>query len=357
VDFEQFSNVPFSIPPDTPNDGSLNVGVTICGDTAIEADEEIFVFFSNVTGGAVCAPDGCIAIGTITNDDGPPSISINNISVSEPVIAGSSKTASFTVSLHHAFAQDVSVHFATRDGTAKAACGLVICDYFSTSGTLTIPANTLSATIPVTIRGDGRSEPSETFFVDLSSPSPTGVTILNGTGQATIRDTTLTIGGFDLSPDDAVVENGDTVAFDLVWTVPEGQTWHDLKSIDFRIGGYGNPVLWVRWDETSNTFSLCEKAGKDSGSVAPADPGAPPEICGPGAAPGSAAPLVTPSAQLVLADTTVVGSGPTGTSVNLHLVVSFGPEIKSHSYPVELSVADDFGNKDKFFRASEVTVE
>ena len=359
VDFEQFTNVAFSIPPNTPN-GTLSVNITICGDTTVEPDEQIAVFLSNVAGGAFCTPESCTAIGTIVNDDGPPTVSINSISVSEPAFAGSTKTASFTVSLHHPFSQNVSVHFATRDGTATSACPLFgVCrrDYVSTSGTLTVPANALSATIPVTILGDGIQEPDETFFVDLSSPSPAGVTILNGTGRATIRDTTLTIGGFDLSPDDAVVENGDTVAFDLVWTVPEGQNWHDLKSIDFRIGGYGNPVLWVRWDEASNTFSLCEKAGKDSGSVARANPGDPPATCGPGAAPGSATALATPSAQLLLADTTVVGSGPTGTSVALHLVVSFGPEIKSHSYPVELSVADDFGNTDKFFRASEVTVE
>jgi hypothetical protein len=76
--------------------------------------------------------------------------------------------------------------------------------------------------------------------------------------------------------------------------------------------------MWVRWDEASNTFSLCDKAGKDSGSVAAREPGR-----------------------------------PTGD----HLVVSFGPEIKSHSYPVELSVADDSGNTDRFFRPSEVTVE
>jgi len=114
-------------------------------------------------------------------------------------------------------------------------------------------------------------------------------------------------------------------------------------------------VLWVRWDESSNTFSLCELGGKDA---AQADhQGGPPVDCGPGAVPGSAAPLFTPSAQLILADTTVTGSGPTGLSVALHLVVTFGPEIKAHSYPVGLAAADDFGNEDRFVRASEVTVE
>jgi hypothetical protein len=364
VDFVPFSNVPFSIPPNTPN-GTLSVNITICSDAVIEPDEHIFVSLTNVAGGAFCTTESCAAIGTIVNDDGPPTVSINSISVSEPALPGLTRTASFTVSLHHPFAQDVSVQYATRDGTAKSGCSFfsIACpDYVAKSGTATVPASTatvtnLSTTIPVTIRGDGIQEPDENFFMDLSTPSPAGVTILNGTGRATIRDTTLTLnlGDFDLSPDHAIVENGETIAFDVVWTVPEGQVWRDLKSIDFRIGAPGDPILWVRWDELSNTFSLCEIGGKDA---AQADHrGGPPVHCGPGATPGSAAALVTSSAQLLLADTTVVGSGPTGQSVALHLVVSFGPEIKTHSYVVGLAAADDFGNEDKFVRASEVTVE
>ena len=350
VDFVPFSNVPFNIPPNQPN-GTLSVNITICGDTTIEPDEQIFVSLTGVAGGAFCTSESCAAIGTIINDDGPPTVSINSISTSEPALVNSTRSASFTVSLHHAFSQDVFVNFATRNGTAKICtqpllnCG----DYFATSGTLKIPANSLSAQIPVLIRGDGIQEPDENFFMDLSSPSPAGVTILNGTGQATIHDTTLTLGAFDVSPDDASVENGDTVAFDVVWTVPDGRNWHDLNTIDIRIGE-GQPVLWVRWDEASNTFSLCSKGGSSSA-------GGTPVHCGPGQAPGSEASLVTPSAWLSLADTTVTGSGPNGPSVALHLVVGFGPDIKSHTYPVELAVTDDFGNSDKFVRATTVTVE
>ena len=362
VDFVSFSNVPFTIPAGFT--GPLSVNITVCGDTTIEPDEQIFVSLTNVTGGAFCTSESCAAIGTIANDDGPPSVSINSISVSEPAFAGTTRTASFTVSLNHPFSQDVSVHFATRDGTATSACSLFkICspDYVATSGTVTIPASTstvtnLSATIPVTIRGDGITEPDQSFFMDLSSPSPSSVTFLNSTGTATIHDTTLTIGAFDLSPDDALVENGDTLAFDLTWTVPDGEAWHDLKSLDFRIGNYGAPVLWVRWDEGSNTFSLCEVGGKN-GAQAHHAGGPPPANCGPGAAPGSETLLVAPAAQLVLADTTVTGSGPSGPSVALHLVVRFGPEINAQSYPIWLSVVDDFGNVDQLVRSGEVTIE
>jgi len=360
VDFISFSNSPFSIPANSLP-GTLNFAVTICGDGAIEPDEHILLSVVLPQGGGLtCLTESCFAIGTIVDDDGTPSISIGSISVSEPAIAGSTRTVSFPVTLSHPTSLPVSVHFATRDGTAKArTLSSFRADYIGTSGTLNITTmpttpGQSTANINVTILGDGIQEPSETFFVDLSSA--VNATIFAGTAQATIRDTTLTIGAFDLSPDQAVVENGDTIAFDIVWTVPDGETWHDLKSLDFRIGDYGEPVLWVRWDEASNTFSLCGVGGSNAAQTHHGG-GQPPANCGPGSAPGSETPLFTSSAQLVLAETTVTGSGPTGLSVALHLVVSFGPEINARSYPIWLSVADDFGNEDKFVRAGEITVE
>src|SRR6185503_8019238 len=117
VDFQPFSNSTFSIPPNTPN-GTLSVNITICGDTTIEPNEQIFVFFSNVVG-ADCSLEGaCNGIGTIVNDDGPPAITINNVVVS--TVQGIRKNAVFTVSLNHPSTLPVSVDFVTRDGTAKA---------------------------------------------------------------------------------------------------------------------------------------------------------------------------------------------------------------------------------------------
>ena len=356
VDFIQFTNSPFSIPPNTPN-GTLSVNITICSDAVIEQDEQILVTLTNVAGGAFCfsdTPVACVGIGTIVNDDGPPSMSINDIVVSEPSGTSATRTAFFTVSLHHLTAQTVTAHFAT------SACPL-ICEFVPTSGTLTIPPNTLSGTIPVTIRNDNFIGSNQSLTMTLSSP--TNATIFDGTGFATIVEAPLfspfnpPIGAFDLSPDEATVENGVVVDYELVWTVPDGQTWHDLKSIDFRIGAPGNPVLWVRWDEASNTFSLCGLDGGDAAHDRAAQHGEPPVVCGAALAPGSAAPLVTPSAQLLLADTTVVGSGPTGPSVALHLAVAFGPKINTRQYPIELSVANDFGGVAKFFHATDVTVE
>lgn len=348
VDFVQFSSVPFSIPPNTPN-GTLSVNIAVCGDTVIEPNEQIFVFFSNVSG-ADCSLEGtCSAVGTILDDDGPVRISINNVATSEPAFFGLQKTVSFTVSLNHPSTQSTSVHFATSDGTAKCCPTLLSTgDYVSTSGTLIIPAGTLTGLIPVTINGDGIAEPNQTFFVNLTNPI--NATIFDGTGQGTILDTTLTIGGFDLSPDNARVQNDEVVNYSLTWTVPEGEVWHDLKSLDLRLRQGNQIALWIRWDEASNTFSLCQRIGS-RGNGKPGSAVA----CTPGQPPDSLPLLQGELAQLHLAEATITGSGPTGRSVTLNLPISFTGNAEGH-YVVELAATDDFGNQDDFVDASVLLV-
>ena len=367
VDFEQFSNVPFTIPANTPN-GTLSIGIRICGNTVIEPDEHILVTIV-VTSGAACTAESCTAIGTIRNDDGPPTMSINSISTSEPVTG--SKTATFTVSLSHPSAQQISVNFRTRDGTARAACfncqpPVVSPDYNASSGNLIIPPFALSGPITVTILSGVNNEPDETFFVDLSAPVNASIAFGGGAGRATIRDTTLSIGGFDLSPDDARVQVGEMLSYTVDWTVPAHQVWRNLKTIDFRLRGAHDTLLWLRWDEASNTFSLCHKGGDggagqghghDDGNGRGAHVAASKVVCSPGELPGAMAVLTTPFARLHLADTAVIGSGPTGQVVTLKLALSLRGKSAGHHYRVELAATDDFGNQDRFVQASTLHVE
>ena len=172
VDFIEFVNVPFSISAGATNEslaaGNVRVSITVCGDTTIEPNQPFAVFFTNVVG-AVCTGDGsCFGTATILNDDGPPSIRINNISVSEPVIG--TKGATFTVSLSHASTTATTLNFITRDGTAKARCAncqpaVVVPDYEPNRGNLSIPAGALSGSISVTILGGGANESSLTGTV------------------------------------------------------------------------------------------------------------------------------------------------------------------------------------------------
>jgi Calx-beta domain/FG-GAP-like repeat len=108
-----------------------------------------------------------------------PSVSINDVTVTE----GNTGTvnATFTLTLSAASNVDVTAHYATADGTATVGS-----DYTATSGTVTIPAGQTTRTIAVAVKGDRLPEPSETFAVNLSTP--TNATIADAQAICTILD-------------------------------------------------------------------------------------------------------------------------------------------------------------------------
>jgi len=116
-----------------------------------------------------------------------PSLSIVGVSQSE----GNSGNSlyNFTVSLSAASTQTVSVNYSTSDGTAKVSDN----DYVAASGTLVFLPGETHKVIPVSVIGDTRFEPNETFTVSLSAPSNAQIatnsalgTILNDDAQPTI---------------------------------------------------------------------------------------------------------------------------------------------------------------------------
>ena len=109
----------------------------------------------------------------------PLRIGIGNVSVLE----GNAKTraATFTVSLSRKSVLPVTVDYATVAGTATAGS-----DFTARTGQhLTIAAGSTSAAIAVQVKGDGTTEPNETFKVHLSNPT-SGAGIKRGNGTATI---------------------------------------------------------------------------------------------------------------------------------------------------------------------------
>ncbi len=61
--------------------------------------------------------------------------------------------------------QELSVDYATRDGTARAGS-----DYLAVSGTLKLYPDETQAVIPVEILGDTSPEPDEVFYLDVTNP-------------------------------------------------------------------------------------------------------------------------------------------------------------------------------------------
>ncbi|OUR64523.1 hypothetical protein A9Q79_04260 [Methylophaga sp. 42_25_T18] len=144
-------------------------------------DTSIFTIFEVADSEAVFGEDNGAAV----------AFGARNIGIDDGgFIPGGSVFAEFTVSLSSASTVDVLVDFVTADGTAiSGGSGIAENDYGSTSGTVTIPAGSLSATIQVEIFGDNVTEITEQYFVTLSAP--VNATIADGTGVGTILDNDL----------------------------------------------------------------------------------------------------------------------------------------------------------------------
>jgi len=106
-------------------------------------------------------------------------VSIDDVTVTE----GDTGTvdAVFTVSLSAASSQEVTVDYATADGTATAGS-----DYVAGAGALTFIVGDTEETITVAVSGDLLDEPDETFLVNLAKP--TNATLSDGLGQGRIRN-------------------------------------------------------------------------------------------------------------------------------------------------------------------------
>ncbi len=153
---------------------SLVVPIRTIGDTVIEANETVIFSIVGVTNAVVGQVS---ATGTITDDDTPPSATINNVSQAE---GNSGFTfATFTITLSRAPSAAVSVVARTANGTARAAG-----DYSAVNTTVRFAAGQRTATVRVPIAGDRLREANETYTVRLSSP--VGITIARATGNGTI---------------------------------------------------------------------------------------------------------------------------------------------------------------------------
>jgi hypothetical protein len=107
---------------------------------------------------------------------GLPALSINNVAQVEST---SGQTAFvFTVSLSQASKRQVSVQYATADGTATAAGN----DYVPTAGTLAFAPGQTTETITVLVNGDSVPFSPEWFDVNLSAANRASIAKATGVG-------------------------------------------------------------------------------------------------------------------------------------------------------------------------------
>lgn len=86
-------------------------------------------------------------------------------------------TYRFTINVTPTCSKPITVNYKTVDATAVAGK-----DYTALTGKLTIPANTLSAYVDVTVLKDSLRQEDQTFTLELSAPTNASI---SGTGKAT----------------------------------------------------------------------------------------------------------------------------------------------------------------------------
>jgi len=125
------------------------------------------------------------------------SVSVNDASAKEGSLA-TPGIVTFTVSVSGLRLDQVTVNFATVDGTAHAGT-----DYVAKVGILTFPTSSSSQQVAITLKGDDLPEPSTAFTLQLSNPTNAAPGDMTGTGTIQNDDLQFSVG-------DASVNEGDS---------------------------------------------------------------------------------------------------------------------------------------------------
>ncbi|WP_166830836.1 Calx-beta domain-containing protein [Thalassoroseus pseudoceratinae] len=147
--------------------------VDVAADNVVELDERFFVDITNLdpSGRAVTLGDS-EGVGTIRNDD-TATISVGNLTQNE-----NAGPMTFLISLDSPVDVATTVQYATATNTADSS------DFTSRSGSVTIPAGSLSVPVTVPVSADNTVELDERFLMNLSNPNASGRAVGLGLAQA-----------------------------------------------------------------------------------------------------------------------------------------------------------------------------
>ena len=173
IDYEAVPSATVSI-----SAGSLTgiARVVILGDTLDEENETYKVNLSSPVNATLAAAPNSQGIGTVLDDDAAPSLSIDDVSITEG--NSGTKNLKFTVSLSAVSAKTISVNYTTADGTARSSDS----DYGAANGTLVFTVGITTRTINVVITGDTKVEGNETLSLLLSGANKASIGRARGVG-------------------------------------------------------------------------------------------------------------------------------------------------------------------------------
>jgi uncharacterized delta-60 repeat protein/CSLREA domain-containing protein len=166
-----------------------------------------------------------------------PTVSINDTFKSE---TDEPNETSFAVSLSAAVNFPVTVKYATADGTATSPS-----DYQAATGTVIFQPGESSKILSVTVNGDATYEDTETFFVDLSTP--TNAVIDRGRGTALIINDDLTGGVIEFDQSSYTVAEGSS----LTVTVKRGLQTNLAVDVDYSTDDGSTPSVVVPCSATT----------------------------------------------------------------------------------------------------------
>ena len=152
-------------------------------------------FFSTIDNlGVRATSTGFDGAGSIKGTDGVPTvIEAPKISINDQCVYEEDGTATFTVSLDHAYPYDITMNYASANGTAGAT------DFDAINGSFTILAGQTTYQLPVTILDDANPEDTEGFTINLSNASADipgtdiALAIYDAVGDGTIKDTDVVV--------------------------------------------------------------------------------------------------------------------------------------------------------------------
>ncbi|MCB0033506.1 MAG: lamin tail domain-containing protein, partial [Anaerolineales bacterium] len=155
-----------------PGQTTQTINIATTDDAVYEPAQTFMVNLNNATGSTLADNQ---AIGTIIDDEAPPVISVDDVSVVE------GELVTFTVTLSAASEVTATVAYNTADDTATATD-----DYQSASGQLSFIPGQTTQLITVMTNDDALDEVAEKFTLQLSNPAQ--ATLGSTAAQATIID-------------------------------------------------------------------------------------------------------------------------------------------------------------------------
>ena len=209
----------FTVLTFTPGQVSKIVNIATIQDTLDENNEQFHLVLSTPVNGTIADGTG---IGTITDNDPLPAISVNNDTVAEGGIA------QFTITLTPVSGRDVTVTYATSNGTAVAPG-----DYTAIGATAVVfTAGQTSKLVNVTTINDVADELAETLNLDLSLPI--NATISDNLGVGTITDND---GPPSITVNDVTVAEGNAGTTNFNFTVSLSAATGNTVTVNYNAVG------------------------------------------------------------------------------------------------------------------------